>query len=153
VTRLLGIDLGRRRIGVATADTASGQVRPLATLQRSSAEHDRASIARLVAEQHIDELVVGLPLLLDGRLGAQAEETRAWAEATLVPLGLPVAWRDERLTSVRAGQRLGALSRGAAGGPPSALARRAHRARLDREAAALIAQSELDERARSGPGA
>jgi putative holliday junction resolvase len=147
VTRLLGIDLGSRRIGVALADTQTGQVRPLATLRRGTSERDRESLARLASEHTVDEIVVGLPLSLDGRAGPQVTATRAWAEAVLSVIGLPVAWRDERMTTERALDRIGGAGRGASGGPPSANARRAHRARLDREAAVLILQAELDARA------
>lgn len=147
MTRLLGIDLGSRRIGVALADTQTGQVRPLATLRRTTAERDRGSIARLAAEHAVDEIVVGLPLSLDGRAGPQVAATQAWADAVLPAIGLPVAWRDERMTTERALERLGGAGRGPSGGPPSANARRAHRARLDREAAVLILQAELDARA------
>jgi putative holliday junction resolvase len=149
LTRLLGIDLGRRRIGLAIADTATGDVRPLATLHRAAAERDAASIGTLLAEQRIDEIVVGLPLMLDGSEGEQAAETRAWADQVVTTLGVPLTWRDERLTTETAIGRVGRLRRGAAGGPPSASANRSYRARLDREAAALILQAELDERANS----
>jgi putative holliday junction resolvase len=147
VTRLLGIDLGSSRIGIALADTQTGQVRPLATLRRASSERDRESISRLATEHAVDEIIVGLPLSLDGRAGPQVTATRAWAESVLAAIGLPVAWRDERMTTERALERLGGASRGASGGPPSANARRAHRARLDREAAVLILQAEIDARA------
>jgi putative Holliday junction resolvase len=147
VTRLLGIDLGSRRIGVALAVTQTGQVRPLATLRRASSDRDRESNSRLVMEHAVDEIVVGLPLSLDGRAGPQVTATRAWAEAVLPAIGLPIAWRDERMTTERSLERLGGPSRGASGGPPSANARRAHRARLDREAAVLILQAEIDARA------
>lgn len=147
MTRLLGIDLGSRRIGVAVADTHTGQVRPLATLRRATAERDRESICRLAAEHAVEEIVVGLPLSLDGRAGPQAVATEEWADAVLSAVDLPVAWRDERLTTERAIARLGGAGRGPSGGPPSAAARRAHRARLDREAAVIILQAELDARA------
>jgi putative Holliday junction resolvase len=147
LTRLLGIDLGERRIGIAIADSSTGEIRPLTTLHRSTPERDGASIGRLADEQHADEIVVGLPLMLDGSVGEQASATRAWASHALAGSALPTRWRDERLTTERAIDRLGKPARGAAGGPPSAVARRAYRARLDREAAANILQAELDERA------
>jgi putative pre-16S rRNA nuclease len=147
VTRLLALDVGEKRIGVAIADSATGSVRPLATLRRRAAAADRRSLAALVAEQRIDELVVGLPLGLDGAEGEQVARTRAWAEEVLPVLGRPVSWRDERLTSVVAEAGLGRAPRGGSGGPPSAGARYARRGRIDREAAALIAQAELDARA------
>lgn len=147
MTRLLGIDLGARRIGLAVADTDSGAVRPLATIARADAERDERTLGAVVREQRIDEIVVGLPRNMDGSEGTQAVETRRWADEVLTGLCLPVGWRDERLTSVRAEERLGRASRGRAGGPPSGAARAARRASIDREAAALIVQAELDSRA------
>ncbi len=147
MTRLLALDVGERRIGVALADSVTGVVRPLATLRRRTPSADTRSLAALAAEQRIDELVVGLPLELDGREGEQVARTRAWAQQVLPPLGRPMSWRDERLTSVVAESGLGRASRGRSGGPPSPAARSARRARVDREAAALIAQAELDARA------
>ena len=147
MTRLLGLDVGSVRIGVALADTASGSVRPLLTLHRTTPERDAASIARLLAEHGVDEIVVGLPLTVDGTPGPQVQVTREWAAAALDALPVPICWRDERLTTERAQVRVGRSGRGAAGGPPSRAARRAHSARLDRESAALILQAELDARA------
>lgn len=149
---LLGIDLGARRIGLAIADTESGAVRPLVTIRRAEPERDGRTLGRLIVEQRIDELVIGLPLNMDGSEGAQAADTRAWALAVADPLGLPVCWRDERLTSERAEQRLGGARRGRSGGPPSAASRNTYRARIDRLAAAEIAQAELDARLSAGRG-
>lgn len=147
MTRLLAIDLGERRIGLAVADTDSGSVRPLATLRRADDERNARALAHMAQEQRIDELVVGLPLNMDGSEGAQAAVTRAWAAVIAELCGLPVAWRDERMTSVKAEFETGPPARGKGGGPPSAAARDAHRARIDRLAAAAIAQAELDARA------
>lgn len=158
MTRLLGIDLGLRRIGLAVADVpaaavpgggpgvAGGRVVPLSTLRRTTPERDGQTIARIAAEQRADEIIVGLPLSLDGSVGPQARETQAWAEAALGGCDLAYSFRDERLTTERALSRIGGPGRGRSGGPPSARALRAHRAQLDREAAALILQAELDER-------
>ena len=147
MTRLLGLDVGSVRIGVALADTESGTVRPLATLRRGTPERDGASVRQLVEEHRIDEVVVGLPLSLDGSAGPQAKATREWAAAALGAMRQAICWRDERLTTERAQARLGRGTRGAAGGPPSRSARRSRSARLDRESAALILQAELDARA------
>jgi putative holliday junction resolvase len=147
LTRLLGVDLGRRRIGIAVADEASGVVRPLTTLRRGSLERDVASLRRLAGDQGIDELVIGLPRNMDGSEGTQAVETRRWADAVGAALDLPVCLRDERLTSEAAEARLGSPRRGRSGGPPSSSARSAYRAAVDREAAVAIVQAELDARA------
>jgi putative Holliday junction resolvase len=146
VTRLLGLDVGERRIGLAVADTESGAVRPLSTIRRSDPARDSRTLARICEEQRIDELVIGLPLNMDGTEGQQVTLTREWAAALAADLDRPISWRDERLTSEGAEWRMGPPSRGSAGGPPSAAARNARRARIDREAAAAIVQSELDAR-------
>ena len=148
MSRLLGLDLGERRIGIAVADLATGSIRPLTTLSRGKdITRDARSIARLAAEQRATELVIGLPLSLDGSTGPQAKATMAWSERIHALTGLPIALRDERLTTERAKVRLGAPSRGRSGAPPGERRRRAHDARLDREAATLILQAELDARA------
>ena len=143
---LLGIDLGDRRIGVAVADSTSGSVTPLLTLRRSQPAHDAEALARICAERHAEAVVVGLPLHLDGSESEQSRRTRAWVEAVAPSIGLPFTFCDERLSSHAAEARMGRAPRGRSGGAPSAAARRAWRARIDREAAAAILQRELDAR-------
>jgi putative Holliday junction resolvase len=148
LSRLLGIDLGERRVGLAIADTDGTPARPLSTVRRARRiEGDIATLRRVIGEQDIAELVVGLPLEASGADGPQARLTRAWAEAVRATIGLPMAYRDERLTSHLAEQRLGPMPHGRSGGPPTAHQRDAYRARVDREAAAIILQDELDARA------
>jgi putative Holliday junction resolvase len=148
VTRLLGIDLGERRIGLAIAETGLEPARPLSTLKRSGAlDRDAAALAEMVAAHAIDELVVGLPIDGSGDEGPQAAITREWAAAIAERLVLPLSFRDERLSSHLAERRLGPMKRGRSGGPPSKTQRDAYRARVDREAAAIILQDELDARA------
>jgi putative Holliday junction resolvase len=150
VTRILGVDLGARRIGLAIADAGIGIARPLATLGRGTdAGHDALALGRVCAEQQVTELVVGLPVEASGVEGPMAAGARAWAEAVAAHLGLPVVMRDERLTSFEAERRLGTMPRGRSGGPPTRTQRNAHRARIDREAAAVILQDELDARRRA----
>lgn len=152
MTRLLGIDLGERRVGIAISE-GDGGARPLTTLRRGrSAADDASALARLIADHAIDELVVGLPLEASGVEGPQAAITRTWVESVASSLGpdLPIVLRDERLSSHLAEARLGPMKRGRSGGPPSRAQRDAYRARVDREAAAIILQDELD--ARRGVG-
>jgi putative Holliday junction resolvase len=147
VTVLLGIDLGERRIGLALAESDGSQARPLATIRRGrTPAADAAALAALIAQHGVDELVVGMPLEASGVEGAQARLTRSWADAVGTTLGRPMSYRDERLTSYLAEQRLGPMPRGRSGGPPTAHQRNAYRARVDREAAAIILQDELDAR-------
>jgi RNase H-fold protein (predicted Holliday junction resolvase) len=74
------------------------------------------------------------------------ETTRAWAAELAALTGWSISFRDERLSSHRAETRLGPMKRGRSGGPPTAAQRRAWRERVDREAAAIILQDELDAR-------
>jgi putative Holliday junction resolvase len=147
VTRLLGIDLGERRIGLAVAEPGAEPSRPFATLARGATPAaDAARLEAVVRDQRIDELVVGLPLEASGSEGQMAAAARLWATAMAEALGRPVHLRDERLSSHVAESRLGAMPRGRAGGPPSKSQRDRYRARVDREAAAIILQDELDAR-------
>ena len=148
MTRILGLDLGEKRIGVAVAD-AQGIAMPLTTLRRApTAAADAEAIERILAEQRATEIVVGLPYEAAGQEGTQARVTRAWVEAVQPLLSVLLRYRDERLTSHLAEERLGPMKRGRSGGPPSRTQRDAYKARVDREAAAIILQDELDARAR-----
>lgn len=147
MSRILGADLGKRRIGLAVADRDGGMAVALVTLRRSTPAADAAAINRIAIEQGADELVVGLPLHASGESGTQVEITLAWVAALKPLVGLTISMRDERLTSHIAEQRLGPMKRGRSGGPPSRTQRDAYRGRVDREAAAVILQDELDARA------
>ena len=148
MTRLLGIDLGERRIGLAIADGDGSPARPLDTIRRGrTVADDAAALGRVIAANDVAELVVGLPLEASGEHGPQAGLTTTWADAVTEALGLPVTLRDERLSSHLAEERLGPMKRGRSGGPPTKAQRDAYRARVDREAAAIILQDELDARA------
>ncbi len=147
VSRVLGVDLGTRRIGLAVADAGIGIARPLSTLNRgASLDADAEAIGRVCREQDVVELVVGLPVEARGTEGEMAAGARAWAAALSGHLGLPVTMRDERLSSFEAERRLGRMPRGRSGGPPSRTQRNAFRARIDREAASVILQDEFDTR-------
>ncbi len=154
MTRLLGVDLGERRVGLALADGDGSAARPLATIRRATGlDGDVAAIRIIVDRYDVDELVVGDPVEASGEEGPQAATTRAWAVGLGERLGLRVTLRDERLTSHLAETRLGPMKRGRSGGPPSKTQRDAYRARVDREAAAIILQDELDARSAARRGA
>jgi putative Holliday junction resolvase len=151
MSRLLGVDLGERRVGLAVADP-DGRAVPLTTLDRGrSLADDAARLALIAMREQIGELVVGLPLEASGARGPQAELTEAWAVEIAAVLGLPLTMRDERFTSHLAEQRLGPMHRGRSGGPPTRSQRNAYRARVDREAAAIMLQDELDARGSGTP--
>lgn len=153
MTALLGIDLGERRIGVAVADGEDVGARPLVTLRRGrTVDADVEALSPLIDRHDVGELVVGLPIDAAGHEGPQAIATRAWVETIGSRLGdrVSIVLRDERLSSHVAESRLGPMSRGRSGGPPTKTQRDAYRARVDREAAAIILQDELDSRRATG---
>jgi putative Holliday junction resolvase len=148
---ILGIDLGERRIGLAIAEAEGLSAAPLATVPRGrSIEADAATLARFVAQHGIGELVVGLPIEASGVEGPMAVAARAWASELEHRLHIRVSLRDERLSSHVAESRLGPMPRGRSGGPPSRVQRERYRGRVDREAAAIILQDELDARRTGG---
>jgi putative Holliday junction resolvase len=149
VTALLGIDLGERRIGIAIADEPAAGARPLSTVRRGrDIANDVTAIRALIDANGVDRVVVGLPIDAAGHEGEQATRTRAWVDAVRAALGddVAIALQDERLTSHVAETRIGPMPRGRSGGPPSRQQRDAYRARVDREAAAIILQDFLDSR-------
>lgn len=153
MTRLLGVDLGTRRVGLAIAEAGEERARPLTTLaRRRTIAADAETLARIVAANGVDEVIVGLPLDMSGAEGAMAAAARQWAAAVAQQTGLVVRLRDERLSSHVAESRVGAPGRGRAGGPPGPVRRAAHRGRIDREAAAVILEDELRARLREAPG-
>jgi putative Holliday junction resolvase len=150
--RLLGVDLGERRIGLAVADPVAGIARPLTTIRRATTPaDDAAALAPICTEHAIAELVVGLPIEASGIEGPMALAARAWAAAVAAELHLPLVLRDERLSSYVAEQRVGPMKRGRGGGVPGRAQREAYRGRIDREAAAVILQDELDARVAARP--
>ena len=150
MTRLVGIDLGERRIGVAIAEEPGPRARPLTTVVRGASAARDAGALRLAAGDADLELVVGLPLEASGSEGPMVAGARAWAADVAAATGWQVGFRDERLSSYRAEERVGPMKRGRSGGPPTPVQRRAWRERVDREAAAIILQDELDARVPRG---
>jgi len=151
VTRVLGVDLGSKRVGLAVADAGIGIARPLVTVNRGgSMDEDVATLERICHEHDVAEIVVGLPVEASGTEGEMADGARAWATVLGERLAIPVTLRDERLSSFEAERRLGRMPRGRSGGPPSRTQRNAFKARVDREAASVILQDELDARHAAG---
>jgi putative Holliday junction resolvase len=140
--RVLALDVGERRVGVAISDPGGILARPLQALWRVSHEEDLAAVAALVAEHDVGLLVVGKPLSLDGTEGPQARRVAKYAEALADYLPVPVVSWDERYTTVEAEEIL-RQRRGEKG------RRRARtNGELDAVAAAVILQSYLDSRYR-----
>ena len=153
MTAILSVDLGERRIGIAIADAADVGARPLSTLRRGrDIASDVTALRVLIDANGVDELVVGLPIDAAGHEGEQAARTRAWVDSIRAGLGgdVAISLQDERLTSHVAETRIGPMPRGRSGGPPTRQQRDAYRARVDREAAAIILQDFLDSRRATG---
>lgn len=153
--RVLGIDLGVRRIGAALSDSARTIASPHKIIECSGdRRRDRITIANLVKETGASLVVVGLPIGLDGRQGAAARDALAEAAAIEALLDVPVCTCDERFTTVEAERRLleaaaeiGAARRGGRGARRESehgASRRRARALVDDAAAAIMLQSWLD---------
>lgn len=139
--RRLGIDVGAVRIGIALSDPDGVLATPLVTVSRDSAGEgadgaDVATIAGLVAEHEVTEVVVGLPRTLAGREGPAAEAARAFVAQLEGVLSVPIRFTDERLTTVVATRQL--RERGVRG--------RKQRSVVDQAAAVAILQGWLDSR-------
>jgi putative Holliday junction resolvase len=137
--RVLGLDLGDARIGVAISDDDRRLAVPLGTV-RTGAPADLKGVASLVREHDVALVVVGHPLRLSGEAGERAHHAERFADALRGVLEVPVELHDERLSTVEADR---ALRHAGAGG-------RDRRRAIDRSAATVILQSWLDAR-RSGP--
>jgi putative Holliday junction resolvase len=96
---ILAVDYGRARIGLAIAETETRLARPLLTLERINRNEDMRRLRELARDHGVRQIVVGLPLRLDGTRGEMAEEATRFAARLRKQLGLPVDMLDERLTS------------------------------------------------------
>jgi putative holliday junction resolvase len=96
---ILAIDYGRARIGLAIADAEAGLARPLDTLERINRNEDMRRLREIVREQRVRQVVIGLPLRLDGTRGDMAEEAARFGSRVRKQLGVRVEMVDERLTS------------------------------------------------------
>jgi putative holliday junction resolvase len=106
IHRILGLDVGARRIGIAVSDPLGITAQGLETLHRKNKRHDLEYFKKLIRDYEIKEIVVGLPLRMSGAEGTQAEKIRAFAEDLRKRFNLPVHFLDERLTSAVANRLL-----------------------------------------------
>jgi putative Holliday junction resolvase len=126
--RLLALDLGQKRVGVAVSDEMRLTVRPLPALERTSWKKLLREVAQFVREFDASALVIGLPLSLDGSIGTAAVEAQRLARNFSLSLNVPVYLQDERLTSREAEETLRAAGQRA----------EALRRMIDSESAAII---------------
>ena len=136
--RILALDVGDRRIGVALSDPTGMLASPLTTIERTTLDTDTAinAVLALVEQHEVAEILVGIPYLMSGRIGAQARITLDFAEALAERADIPVTHIDERLSSVQA-ERM--LTQSGSSSPSD-------KGRTDSAAAAVILQAYLDAR-------
>jgi len=134
--RFAALDVGDARIGVAVSDELGLTARGIGVVKRVGGRRDLEALAKILAPFAPTELVVGLPLNMDGSEGPRAAKTRVFGEKVAVHLAVPVVFVDERLTTVEAEERLRVAGR------------RGSRAKaaVDQEAAAIILEDFLASR-------
>ncbi len=106
---LLGLDVGDVRIGVAVSDVLGSGAHPLCTLTRTNRQRDIIAIGDLVSIHKVERIVIGLPISLDGSIGAQAEKVKKFGARLSEGLQVPVEFQDERFTSSEAEEILDRL--------------------------------------------
>ena len=134
--RILALDLGKKRIGLALSDELGITAQGLETLERSNIREDLARLAQLASDKNVTLFLMGNPLHMSGREGRQTEYTRDFAERLHAATGLPVEFRDERLTTVEAERVL----------RQSGISIQKRAKAVDRLAAVILLESYLDSR-------
>ncbi len=132
--RVLGLDPGRKRIGVAVSDELGLTAQPVATISRGTNVQTLERLRVALADAVVESVVVGLPLRLDGSEGGAARRAREFAELVSQELELPAEMWDERFTSVQADRLL----------IEAGVRRKDRKGKTDRLAAAIMLQSFLD---------
>ena len=132
----LGLDVGKKRVGVAGCDGLGLIATGITTIERGSFQQDVERLQSIIEEREVKLLVVGLPYSMDGSIGFQARRVQKYARRLATALQLPLEYVDERLTSVEAQQHLIAQK----------ISPSRHKALIDRKAAAIILQQWLDQR-------
>jgi putative Holliday junction resolvase len=133
-TRILGVDYGSIRIGLAVSDPGRKMAFPLETYTRHGRRRDAAYFRELVEREEIGAVVVGLPIHLSGREGQKASEVRAFGQWLRNITGLPVTFTDERFSTVEAEAALWTAG----------LTHKQRKARRDKLAAQILLQAYLD---------
>ena len=134
MTRILAIDPGKARIGFAICDAERRIASPLTTYARRDSERDGAFVKKLVADEEVGLLLLGLPIHLSGQEGTQAQLARKFGKQLEDWTGLPVRFWDEQFTTVHAESMLW----------DAGLSHKRRKERRDRVAAQILLQSFLD---------
>ena len=133
-TRLVGLDVGAKTLGVAVSDTRWQLATPLKTLPRTTFGVLVDALARLLKDYEVAAFIVGVPVNMDGSFGARAQASLSFGENLEKVLGKPVFFQDERLSTAAATQVMHGV------GVPS----RRHKEKIDAVAASVITQTLLD---------
>jgi putative Holliday junction resolvase len=104
--RVLGLDLGDKRIGLAISDSEASIAFPAGTLESSGRKADVAAVCEIIAQREVERVVIGLPRHMDGRKGEEAVAAEKFAAALRASSGVPVDTLDERWTSIEAERAL-----------------------------------------------
>lgn len=136
--RLMGVDYGDVRIGIALSDPLFITAQTFEVIDRRKTRRPAERIAQIVIEQSVDMIVVGLPVNMNGTMGERVTRTQEFAKELEELTGLQVKWMDERLTTVRAEQIL----------IEGDVRRKKRKSVVDKVAAALILQAYLDAKGR-----
>jgi putative Holliday junction resolvase len=136
--RILGLDIGTKRIGIAVSDELGWTAQGVKTLHRRNGESDLREIRNVAGHYRVEKIVVGLPKNMDGSIGPQAQMTLGFVQELRGALDVPIVTWDERLSTVEATKM---LIRGD-------VSRKKRKRKLDMTAAILILQSYLDSLAR-----
>ena len=133
--RLLGLDVGAKTVGLALSDVTLTVASAMETVRRTKFSRDAATLVRIIGENDVGGLVVGLPVSMDGREGPRCQSVRQFAANLLEHVEIPIAFWDERLSTA-------AVERILVG--EADLSRRRRAAVVDKVAAAYILQGALD---------
>lgn len=134
MSRILGIDYGTVRIGLALSDPTGTLASPLPCLEKKSIPQIRTALTELIQNHDIAKIIVGLPRNMDGSYGPSAEKVRYFISQIESNLNIPIETQDERLTTVQASKQLSSIG----------MSQKDLRKKLDSSSASLILQQYLD---------
>lgn len=134
--RILAVDLGEQRIGLALSDPTQQIATGFRTIRRGLRDEDVSAIQAIVTDEDVERIIVGMPFSMNGQIGVQAELTRRWVDFLQQHMETPVETLDERLTTAQAHRTLDSMG----------VKRRRRRQHVDTVAATLLLQGYLDSR-------
>jgi len=141
LTRILGLDVGTKTVGVAVSDPFGWTAQGLEIIQIDEANEEFGIIrlGEIITEYEVEKIVIGLPKNMDGTLGERAEASQNYGELVIKEFGLPVEYEDERLTTAQANRMM--IEEGD-------VSRRKRKKVIDKIAAMMILQNYLDRQAK-----